>query len=326
MPLLAPRPVRSPVRSPRRSPRRARPVSRAAVVGPAWFTPVMGTGAVALALDVRPLWDAAAALLVGLVVLTAGHARTFLDHPVQRHFLGAAAMAPMVVGAGAPGVPLAALLWSAGTALGVWTAVVVPRRSAGTPLADVGPWWLLPVVPPVVSAATGAALVPQLPDGGRLPALLLCHALLVLGVLGAGRVLVVLARRILRHGFGPAAIAPAWLVVLGPLGQSVTAGHHLGERSGLPWLATLTACVGAPVVGAALVWLAVVAVVVVRARPPFTLAWWSATFPVATVVTGAAALGWAPVAGVLLVVLVAGWVVAAGGTLRGLRDGSLLRG
>ncbi len=295
-------------------------------MGPAWFTTVMGTGAVALALDARPLWDAAAALLVALVVLTAGRARSFLDHPVQRHFLGAAAMAPMVVGAGAPSAPLAALLWTAGTTLGVWTAVVVPRRSAGTPLADVGPWWLLPVVPPVVSAATGAALVPPGPGPGRTALLLLCHALLVLGVAGAVRVLVVLARRVVRHGFGPAATAPAWLVVLGPLGQSVTALHHLGERSGLPWLAALTPYVGVPVLGAALLWLAVVAVVVVRARPSFGLAWWSATFPVATVVTGAAALGWGEVAGVLTVVLTTGWVVAAAGTLGGLRDGSLLRG
>jgi tellurite resistance protein TehA-like permease len=123
-----------------------------------------------------------------------------------------------------------------------------------------------------------------------------------------------LVHRLVGHGVGAAAGAPALFVVLGWLGQSVTAVDHLGARS--------TVLYGLPVLAAALAWLVGAAVVVARARPSFSLAWWSFTFPLGTVVTGTSALAATTgspalrvLAGALFALLLAAWVVVATRTL-----------
>ena len=308
-------------------------------IGPNWFASVMGTGIVAVVLAptfpgvALAFWIVAASLLGVLTVVYVVQERSYVDHPVQVHFYGAPAMAALTVGAGAvltQGATTAillldAVLWTAGTALGVATALAVPRLTRGTPLDAVGAWWLMPVVPPTVSATTGALLVPHVPAGApRTAFLLLCYALLILSLVGTARVVRLLIRRVRLYGLGEAATLPTWFMVLGPLGQSVTAVHHLGQ-----WapgsVRTFTPVYGYPILVLALVLLISATVVVARTRAPFGLAWWSFTFPVGTVVTGSAALGFEAVAAVLTAALVVAWSVAAAGTLRGARDGSLLR-
>ena len=82
---------------------------------------------------------------------------------------------------------------------------------------------------------------------------------------------------------------------------------------------------GVPVLGFALLWLAIAAAITsIRTTGlPFSLTWWSFTFPVGTVVTGSselsrhtgsAALGWLAVA--LFVFLVGAWLTAAVNFLR----------
>ena len=130
--------------------------------------------------------------------------------------------------------------------------------------------------------------------------------------------------------------------MLGPLGQSVTAVHLLGRAaegtlsepyaSGAQLLAVLF---GVPMLGLALLWAALAAAITVRtARTglPFSLTWWSFTFPVGTVVTGAAGLAArtgsflaTSLAVGLGAVLVAAWLVVAARTLGGVRRGDLLR-
>ncbi|MGA8254936.1 MAG: C4-dicarboxylate ABC transporter [Nocardioides sp.] len=307
--------------------------------GPNWFASVMGTAIVAIVLAPHlptvalAVWVMAASLLGVLVVGVVLHERSYLDHPVQQHFYGAPAMGLMAVGAGAVitqghepvAVLIAAVLWVLGTTLGVVTALTVPRRTRGADLASVGPWWLMPVVPPTVSATTGALFVPLLPGGPlRAAFLLLCYALLVLSLVGSARVGRLLVLRVRQHGWGDPAMAATWLIVLGPLGQSVTAVHHLGEVG--PSSTWLTLGYGVPVLTFALAWMAVAIARVWRDRPPFGLTWWSFTFPVGTVTTAASGLGVDVLAGALTGIVVGAWVVVGLGTLRGALDGSLLRG
>nr|MBA3780367.1 C4-dicarboxylate ABC transporter [Nocardioides sp.] len=169
-----------------------------AFIGPNWFASVMGTGIVANAAATLPVdvpglmafagvvWAADVVLLAVVIAATVLHwvhhprtARGHLDDPVMSHFYGAPAMALMTVGAGAVlvGEPLVGLvsavrldfvLWTTGTLLGLWTAVAVPYRAFTR--HDVNPdsafgGWLMPVVPPMVSAATGPLLLPHLPHG-----------------------------------------------------------------------------------------------------------------------------------------------------------------
>jgi tellurite resistance protein TehA-like permease len=84
-------------------------------------------------------------------------------------------------------------------------------------------------------------------------------------------------------------------MVLGPLGQSITAVNLLGAAAAgvtpyAPALRDFGVLYGVAVIGFTLVWLALAAALTIKAHPPFSLAWWSFTFPVGTVVTGTSEL------------------------------------
>jgi tellurite resistance protein TehA-like permease len=90
---------------------------------------------------------------------------------------------------------------------------------------------------------------------------------------------------------------------------------------------------GVPVLGFALFWAALAATITIRtARSslPFSLTWWSFTFPVGTVVTatgGLATRTGSPLltglAVALFTVLVMAWTIVAARTLRGVRQKTL---
>ena len=352
-----------------------RGASPLAYVGPNWFAAVMGTGIVAVAAIGLPVqlpgtaiaatvvWACAAILLVVLCAATVAHwvrhpltARSHLDHPVMAHFYGAPAMAFLTVGAGALAVGPRVLgahlalvvdgvLWTIGTAMGLATAVVVPYRafvrgSAGIDAAFGG--WLMPVVPPMVSAATGAALIRHLPAGqARQTLLLFCYGCFGITLLCCVVIFPLIWQRLLRHGVGAAGTVPTLWIVLGPLGQSVTAAHHLGAVAPQVLAPTygsafraMTLVYGVPVWGFAMLWLALVVVITtrtVRTGMPFGLTWWSFTFPVGTMVTGTSALAATTgndalkvVACGLFLFLLTAWATVAARTARGAWTGRLL--
>jgi len=163
-------------------------------------------------------------------------------------FYGAPPMALLTVGAGAlllgPGligahaaIIIDAVLWPLGTITGLASSLAVPylmvTRLQAAPDAAFG-GWLMPVVPPLVSAATGALLVSHLPAGQlRLTMLLACYAMFGLSLIASLVVITQLWRRLVRYGPGPAAMVPTVWIVLGPLGQSITAANLLGEAAHL---------------------------------------------------------------------------------------------
>ena len=337
--------------------------------GPHWFAAVMGTGIVAVALTGLPeevpgrtavavvFWLGATVLLALLALVLAcewrsepGLLRRHFDDPLLSHFYGAPAMALMTVGAGALAVghvvigdsaALAVdwLLWSGGTLVGLWTAVAVPVRAiTHHDVADDSATggWLIPVVPPMVSAATGAALVRHLPPGqGQETMLLFCYALFGLTLITAMLVLGQLWQRLVRHGELDAATTPTVWIALGFLGQSVTAAHHLGTLAPTvvpefgQALRALTITYGVPVWGFSMLWVSLAVTLTlrqVRVGMPYAPSWWSFTFPVGTVVTATSGLAatldlpaFRLLSVVLMLGLLLGWSVAAGGTLRAFR-------
>lgn len=346
--------------------RPARTAAPTIVFGPNWFASVMGTGILATAAVSLPVrvpglhtvatlaWVLAACLLVVLVVAALRHATTYADDPVMAQFWGAPPMALMTVGAGTLligrdwlGEPAAVavdlVLWTVGTVLGLIVAVAVPyrmmtRHRVGPDAAFGG--WLMPVVSPMVSAAGGALLVPHVPAPAEL--LLACYAMFGISLFAAVLVIGQLWGRLVLHRAGPARMVPTLWIVLGPLGQSVTAAHLLGRAAeGVlpePYAtgAQLAAVLyGVPTLGFALFWAALAAAITVRtARTglPFSLTWWSFTFPVGTVATGTSGLalrtGSGMLAGLAVLLyagLLAAWAVVAVRTLRGLRRGDLLK-
>ncbi|EAP97761.1 C4-dicarboxylate transporter/malic acid transport protein [Janibacter sp. HTCC2649] len=347
-----------------------------AFIGPNWFAAVMGTGIVANAVATLPVqvpgllafarvvWALDVLLLALILAATAVHwvqhhdtARSHLDHPVMSHFYGAPAMALMTVGAGAllvgqpvvgrsVAIDMASALWVSGTLLGLWTAVAVPVKAFTThevaPDAAFG-GWLMPVVPPMVSAATGPLLLPHLPAGQwQLAMQLACTMMFGLTLVASLIVITLIWGRLVHHKVGASAAVPTLWIVLGPLGQSVTAAHTLGVAAPTvlpePFGSAFTAMglvFGLPMWGFAMLWLAIAATVTLRtARSglPFTLGWWSFTFPAGTVVTGTSGLAAATgatflqfTALALYAGLVLAWATVAFRTARGAWDGRLLR-
>ena len=334
--------------------------------GPNWYAAVMGTGIVAVAVEGLPVrvpgataialvfWLAATVLLVAItaVMMLQWRAeravlRRQYDDPVMSHFYGAPAMGLMTVGAGAVAVGYHLIgrsaafdfditLWTAGTLLGLWTAVAVPyraitRHDVADDSATGG--WLMPVVPPMVSATTGAALVGHVAAGQpRETLLLVCYAFFGLTVISGLLVLSQLWQRMVRHGALAPATAPTVWIVLGFLGQSTTAAHHLGAEAPtvVPAyghaLGMLALCYGVPVWGFTVLWTALAIALTarqVRAGLPFAPTWWSFTFPVGTVATGTSALAavtalalFKVAASIAMAGLLVGWAAAAAGTVR----------
>jgi tellurite resistance protein TehA-like permease len=344
-------------------------------LGPNWYATVMGTAVVATAgaaltphvPGLRGALTAVWALsLVMLLALFAGRAVHWTRHrdqagshlrdPATAPFYGCLAMALLAVGGGAlavgrdwiglrAAVTLDAVLFTAGTLIGLAAAVAVPYLMAVHHRAEprqATPAWLLPLVAPMVSAAVGPQLVPHVPPGqARETLLLVCFALFGLSLLATLVLLPLVFARTLTGGPLPLALTPTLFLVLGPLGQSTTAAGGFADVAPgvLPkpyseGFAVLAVLYGVPVMGFALLWACLATAHVLRARRHgmrFSMTWWSFTFPVGTCVTGVGALGrhtglvaYAGPAVLLYAVLVAAWATAVGGTVRGLFRGELL--
>ncbi|MEV5883345.1 TDT family transporter [Streptomyces sp. NPDC052020] len=355
----------------------ARPPRAAAVrhLGPNWYATVMGTAIVATAGAGLPLrlpglrtactvvWALALLLLTVLLLARVLHwrhhrdqARAHLLDPATAPFYGCLAMALLSVGGGAltvgqdwigtrAALALDTVLFVSGTALGLVTAVAVPYLMAVRHRVEPGQAsavWLLPLIPPMVSAATGPLLVPHLPAGQpRQTLLFACFALFGLSLLATLVMLPLVFARLLTAGPLPLALTPTLFLVLGPLGQSTTAAGKFADVAPgvLPapyhdGFAVLSVLYGVPVMGFALLWLGLATAHVVRARRHgmrFTMTWWSFVFPLGTCVTGTEALGrhtglavYGAPAVALYAVLAAAWTVAAVHTARGLISGALL--
>lgn len=344
-------------------------------IGPNWFASVMGTGIVATAGATLPIqlpglrgfaevvWVIAAALLVVLIGIVGLHwlrhptvARTHARNPQMAHFYGAAPMALLTVGTGAVligrdligerlAVDLDWVLWTAGTVGGLFTAVSIPflmfTQHNVEPDAAFG-GWLMPVVPPMVSAAAGALLIPHMaPGSGRTTMLYGCYAMFGLSLVAAFIIITLIWSRLALYGTSGTARVPTLWIVLGPLGQSITAAGLLGHVAATavePGLAeglnAFAVIFGVPVWGFAMLWIALAASLTIRTLRrgmPFALTWWSLTFPVGTFVTGTTQLAVhtnLPAFKVAAVIAYAGllstWLLVAVRTARGSLRGNLL--
>ena len=345
-------------------------------IGPNWFASVMGTGIVAIAGATLPIhvvglrafaqlvWVIAAALLVVLIVLVGGHwlrhptvARSHARNPQMAHFYGAAPMALMTIGGGAVlvggellgeriAVDLDWVLWTAGTLGGLFTAVSIPflmfTQHDVEPDAAFG-GWLMPVVPPMVTAAMGALLLPHMAAGsGRQTMLYGCYAMFGLSLVASFNIITMIWSRLTLFGTSGSARVPTLWIVLGPLGQSITAAGLLGANAALAVDSELAEDMnafailyGVPVWGFAVLWIALATALTVRTLRrgmPFALTWWSLTFPVGTFVTGTSQLArhsHLPAFKVAAAIAYAGllftWLLVTVRTARGSLRGNLLK-
>ncbi|WP_299572899.1 TDT family transporter [uncultured Williamsia sp.] len=346
-------------------------------ITPNWFASVMGTGIVATAAATLPVqvpglhafaigvWLVASTALVALTVAFAAHwvmfgsnARDHAAHPVMSQFYGAPPMAMLTVGAGAitlgpsvvgagPAVWIDAVLWTAGTVTGLATSVWIPFRMITAHDHDTAvavPAWLMPIVPPMVSASTGALLLDHVPAGQpRLALIAACYAMFGLSLFLGMITMTMIWSRLVHGGMPALQAAPTVWITLGMIGQSITATNLLGTHASSVFVGKqAVVATGLHVFGIAygfamggfgVLMFALATMLTVHAARRglrFSLTWWSFTFPVGTCVTGATALGTAvgisvvhALAVALYVVLLGAWVTVAGHTLRGTVSGSV---
>jgi C4-dicarboxylate transporter/malic acid transport protein len=343
-------------------------------LGPNWYASIMGTGIVANAAALLPVhaawlhsfalgvWVLAAALLLALTLATALHwlrhpenARGHHRDPAMAPFYGAPPMAMLTVGAGAlligkdliglsAAVTVDEILWTLGTVTGLASTILIPYlmfTRHNLELKHTLATWLMPVVPPMVSAATGAALIAHLPAGqDRLALLLACYAMFGISLLASLIIITLLWGRLAYHGVGPARTIPTLWIVLGPLGQSITAvgllanaAPHVAPQPYATAMRALAVVYGVPVWGFAIMWLLLAATITLRTAQrelPYSLTWWSFTFPVGTLVTGTSELAlhthanfltWASVG--LYALLIGAWLTVATRTAHGSLRGRL---
>jgi C4-dicarboxylate transporter/malic acid transport protein len=340
-------------------------------ITPNWFASVMGTGIVANAAATLPLqvtglhafatvvWLLASTALVALTVAFAahwtlyrGHARAHAAHPVMSQFYGAPPMAMLTVGAGAitlgpslmgtsAAVGIDAVLWTAGTLTGLATSVWIPFRMITAHdhrTATALPAWLMPIVPPMVSASTGALLLDHVPAGQpRLALIASCYAMFGLSLVLGMITMTTIWSRLVHGGMPAVQAAPTVWITLGMIGQSITATNLLGTHATTVFVGKqAVVATGLHVFGIAygfamggfgILMFALAALLTLHAARrglSFSLTWWSFTFPVGTCVTGATALGTAAgistvhaMAVVLYVVLLMAWTTVAAHTVRG---------
>lgn len=345
-------------------------------LGPNWFASVMGTGIIANATASLPIfaerlqtfamavWCLASLMLLGLILATCTFLfkkqnvwkRHFSD-PMMAQFYGAPPMAMLTIAGGTLllGSPLLGpelalqitwILWFAGTITGLASAVVIPYRlftkfKVRSDSAFGG--WLMPIVPPMVSAAIGAMLVPYAPAGAiRETMFYCCFCLFGLSLVSAMIVISMIWSRLAHHGTSGTSRVPTLWIVLGPLGQSMTAAGLLGSvaKEAVPvhiadGFTLFAVLYSVPVFGFVLLWTCLATLLTIRAhhrQMKFALTYWAFTFPVGTCVTGTAQLSyhtdlplfaWASI--FYFTGLLAAWTLAAFGTTKGMITGHLFR-
>jgi len=236
------------------------------------------------------------------------------------------------------------VLWTLGTGLGLVTAVWIPyqmmTRHEIAPDSAFG-GWLMPVVPPMVSAANGALLVPHAAAGqARLTLLLSCYAMFGISLFASVVLITLVWGRLVTYKTLPAVLVPTSWILLGPLGQSITAAGNLAKVAPLalhaPYgagTAVFALLYGVPTWGFAMVWLVIAACLTLRALSdglPFGLTWWSFTFPVGTCVTGTIGLATRTgldslrvASAVLFLLLLGAWLIVGARTMLGCARGNL---
>jgi tellurite resistance protein TehA-like permease len=345
-------------------------------LGPNWFASVMGTGIIANAAASLPvfsdklhgfalvIWCLASLMLIGLVLATStflfrqqnAWKRHFRD-PMMAQFYGAPPMAALTVAGGTLllghnligrdlALEIAWVLWFIGTISGLCTAVVIPYRLFT--IFEVRPdsafgGWLMPVVPPMVSAAIGAMLVPYAPEGILRQAMFyLCFSMFGLSLLPALIIISMIWSRLAHHGTSGTSRVPTLWIVLGPLGQSMTAAGILGNvaKGAVPaeiahGFELFAVLYSVPIFGFVILWTCFAILLTLRARQRhmrFALTYWAFTFPVGTCVTGTAQLAhhtglplfeWTSI--LYYLGLLAAWAVAAFGTTKGMILGHLFQ-
>ncbi|CAA7602576.1 Voltage-dependent anion channel [Acididesulfobacillus acetoxydans] len=345
--------------------------------GTNWFTVVMGIGIVAalsyaspIALPGRYMIGKALFLLVSGVFLVAlalwvrrwfhhtDEALKDFSDPNKALFYGALAMGINVVGndfliigthllSPATAILMSKVIWLCGVAVSLFTIITVPYLLFVThqvSLEDTHASWLIPIVPPIVAAATGTNLIPY----WNSPAQQFFFTILILAMFGMTFFLFIMvsslyySRLVYKGKIGGGFVPSVWIEI-GPIGMSMTVFSNLpfvtqslfgAWSSGFHALGIAFAIA---MWGVGIWWIVIASLYSLLhltdkdSTIPYSLGWWSYVFPLGSFTTGTYALNrlvghsFFAVAGLIQFLVLAGFFsLVAIKTLIGIWNGSLL--
>lgn len=345
--------------------------------GTNWFTVVMGIGIISALTYTSPIpilglksIGIAFFLLDNVVFILAlslwllrwiyhtEEALSDFSDPGKILFYGALAMSISVIGnnylviASHLIVPSTAILisktiWLCGVIVALFTVVIVPYLlfvSHQVSLEDTHASWLIPVVPPIVAAATGAKLIPY---WGNLPWQFF-FTILILAMFGVTFFLFIMISslyfsRLIYSGKIAGSFVPSIWIVIGPIGMSMTIFSTLPSVT-QPFLGTLNSGFHAlglifaiSMWGVGIWWIVIASLYSLlhfakkESKLPFSLGWWSYVFPLGSFTVGTYALNdllgnsFFAIAGFLqFIALIGFFSLVLTKTLIGIFNGSLL--
>lgn len=339
---------------------------------PNWFAANMGTGILALMVHEFPfvfpgqLWLSRGLWLMNVVffalftLLFLGRAilfprsmqRLFRD-PVQSLFIGAIPMAFATLINGMlllwPSSPLlvgyAYGFWWIDVGLAILSVVLVPYfmfTAQESAMERMTAAWLLPIVPPEVTAASGGLLAVHLSLGHAQSVIAVSYLLWAISVPLAMGILAILFLRLTLHKLPHRDMAVSAWLPLGPLGTGALALLTLGPAVAHAYtehghVALLWEAVGAWIAyllwGLGLWWFIMAALFTIRYVKhglPFNMGWWGFTFPLGVYTAATYAIaGYAKIALMndigagFTVLLAAFWIIVTWRSAQGMWNGEL---
>ena len=345
--------------------------------GTNWFTLVMGIGIVAALTYTSPIpipgmqaMGIAFFLLANLVFILAlglwswrwfhhtDEALKDFSDPGKLLFYGALAMSISVIGndylvigrhliTPATAILISKTFWLCGVAFALFSVVTIPYLlfvSHQVTPEDTHASWLIPVVPPIVAAATGAKLIPYWNTlSGQL-----FFTILILALFGMTFFLFIMISslyysRLVYSSKITGSFVPSVWIVLGPIGMSMTVFSTLPLSTQAflePWNSgfhALGIIFSISMWGVGIWWILIASLYSLlhlskkESAIPFNLGWWSYVFPLGSFTTGTYALNdllghsFFAVAGFIqFIVLIGFFSLVLSKTLIGVFNGSLL--
>ncbi|KAI0537955.1 sulfite efflux pump SSU1 [Xylaria digitata] len=210
----------------------------------------------------------------------------------------------MVPRFGAPWAEAAWIFWWIDVAVSMATALFVPwllqvRHHGITDIDKMTAGWLLPIVAPIVAAATGSLVASVLDPNRAVITVLTSYAILGTGLPAALSIIAIYFMRVATKKLPPTEHMISTFLPLGPLGQGGFAAQKLGEQALRVFQVTNTLSplneqgeglageilyivgfITAIILwGFGLMWMFFAVLSVTRQKVPFSLGWWALTFP-----------------------------------------------
>jgi C4-dicarboxylate transporter/malic acid transport protein len=342
---------------------------------PSWFSVTMGTGIVSILLENFPFQFnglPTIALVIYIInvvifclftlmtlaryILFPSIFQLMLKHSAQSLFIGTIPMGLTTITnftilviskKFAWGMNLAFGLWIAELVLTVFSCIFVPYYIIvhhNHQLESMNGTWLLPIVPAVVTAASGGLLANHIDVERGLIILIISYVMMGMGLLLALSIIVIYFYRLAVHKLPPKEVIISSFLPLGPLGQGAygmiqigsAAQRILGDKyiQGLGDTAYAVGFIMALLLWGYGLWYLCVAVfsvgITVKQKIPFNMGWWGLTFPLGVFTAATLSIGdildsmfFNVLAAIFTCILVVIWLAVILKTLKGAFTGEM---